>query len=121
MRRGITRALLAAVSAGVTITTFGITGAAAAGTAPLRARGPDVYNGGLTGYQDGGGRWFRFVSTTLTVPARTLPISAQDDAYIGLAHNGGPTPRPYAQIHISPGEGLAASATTPGEARARSQ
>ncbi len=107
MRTRITSALLAVAAASSVLTTIGLSGvdAAAAATASTRATVPLVYTTGLAGYDDGGGRWFRFVSTTLTVPARTLPSSSDDMAFITLGHNGGPTPRPFALIEVLPGGG----------------
>lgn len=65
---------------------------------------PLGYTDGLAGYEASGGRWFRFVSTTLTVPAATQPASAGDIAMIWLGQNGA-TPRAYATITVLPGGG----------------
>jgi len=65
---------------------------------------PRAYTDGLAGYGVGGGRWFRYVSTTLTVPAATQPASAGDIAIIWLGQ-GGATPRAYATITVRPGGG----------------
>jgi hypothetical protein len=72
-------------------------------TAWLRAL-PLGYTDGMAGYEASGGRWFRFVSTTLTVPAATQPASAGDLAMIWLGQNGA-TPRAYATITVLPGGG----------------
>ena len=65
---------------------------------------PLGYTDGLAGYEASGGRWFRFVSTTLTVPAATQPASAGDVAMIWLGQNVA-TPRAYATITVRPGGG----------------
>jgi hypothetical protein len=65
---------------------------------------PLGYTDGLAGYEASGGRWFRFVSTTLTVPAATQPASAGDVALIWLGQRGA-TPRAYATITVRPGGG----------------
>jgi hypothetical protein len=65
---------------------------------------PLAYTDGLAGYEASGGRWFRFVSTTLTVPAATQPASAGDFAAIWLGQHGA-TPRAYATITVLPGGG----------------
>ena len=65
---------------------------------------PLAYTDGLAGYGASGGRWFRFVSTTLTVPAATQPASAGDVALIWLGQNGA-TPRAFASITVRPGGG----------------
>ena len=85
-------------------------------TAWLRAL-PLGYTDGLAGYEASGGRWFRFVSTTLTVPAATQPASAGDFAAIWLGQNGA-TPRAYATIRGAAGRRGRASATPPATARA---
>ena len=65
---------------------------------------PLAYTDGLAGYEASGGRWFRFVSTTLTVPAATQPASAGDVALIWLGQHGA-TPRAFATITVLPGGG----------------
>ena len=70
-RWGIARAVYAAAAAGIALTTAGLagTGAAAAATPAPHVVGSSVYTANWAGYQAGGGRWFRFVCTTLTVAA----------------------------------------------------
>jgi len=65
---------------------------------------PLAYTDGLAGYGASSGRSFRFVSTTLTVPAATQPASAGDVAVIWLGQNGA-TPRAYAAIRVLAGGG----------------
>ncbi len=47
----------------------------------------------------------RFVSTALTVPARQVPPANGGAVLVALGHNGGATPRPYADIEVLPGGG----------------
>jgi hypothetical protein len=68
MRQCITRALYAAAAAGIARTTLGFAGAGAPATAAARSLSPPQYNTGDAGYISTG-RWFRFVSATVTVPA----------------------------------------------------
>jgi len=58
----------------------------------------------FAGYMDSTGP-FRFVSTALTVPARQVPPANGGTALVALGHNGGATPRPYANIEVRPGGG----------------
>ena len=60
-----------------------------------------TYTSAFAGYVDSGGP-FRFVSTTLAVPVRRVPGEA---ALVTLGYNGGPTPRPYANIEVLAGGG----------------
>ena len=69
MRMHITRALYAAVAAAITLGTLGFAGAGSAATAAPGSISPPEYSPSWAGYSVGGGRWFRFISTTLTVPA----------------------------------------------------
>jgi hypothetical protein len=66
---------------------------------------PLTYTTAFAGYQAGGGRWFRYIATTLTIPPSAQPAGNGGTAAIGLGHNGGATPRPYARIEVSPGGG----------------
>src|SRR6516162_6296831 len=88
MMHKLTRVLYAAAAASLTLTTMGATGASTAGatTAGAQSSGPPGYSQGWGGYTTGGGSWFRFVSTTLIVPARTLPAANSGDAIISLNH-----------------------------------
>ena len=65
---------------------------------------PPAFTGGLAGYASSGGP-FRFVATDLTVPATQVPAANGGTALVTLGHNGGPTPRPYADIDVRPGGG----------------
>jgi hypothetical protein len=65
---------------------------------------PLVYTQGLAGYANSVGP-FRFVATYLTVPAAQVPAANGGTALVTLGHNGGPTPRPYADIDVRPGGG----------------
>src|SRR5690242_2475041 len=67
MHRHITRALYAVVAA-ITLGTLGFSGAGSPATAASRSISPPGYNPSWAGYLVGGGRWFRFISTTVTVP-----------------------------------------------------
>jgi hypothetical protein len=72
--RGITGAVCAAVAAGIAFTTAGLAGAAVPAAAATRSLGPPEYSSAWVGYQDGG-RWFRYVSTTVTVPPQVVAPS----------------------------------------------
>ena len=94
MRMHITRALYAAVAAGITLGTLGFAGAGSAATAAPGSIGPPAYSPSWAGYSVGGGRWFRFISTTLTVPA------VNGAAVIGLSH-GQPIGEPFAELEVN--------------------
>ena len=51
-----------------------------------------------------GGRWFRYVSTTVTIPPRTIHGAAAGAAFIALQH-ARPTGLPEAMMSASPGGG----------------
>ena len=103
MHGGITRVLYAAAAALLAFTAMGATGVSSAGAtvAAPQAMGSTDYNTSVAGFSESG-RWFRFVSTVLTVPPRPSPSGA---AFIYLVHSGGPTPRPYAYVTVQPGGG----------------
>ena len=63
-----------------------------------------AYTSAFAGYADSTGP-FRFVSTALTVPARQVPPANGGAVLVALGHNGGATPRPYANIKVLPGGG----------------
>ena len=89
MMHKLTRVLYAAAAASLTLTTMGATGASTASATTgggAQSTGPPGYSQGWGGYTTGGGSWFRFVSTTLTVPARTLSAANSGDAIISLNH-----------------------------------
>ena len=67
---------------------------------------PTTYTSGFAGYTDSTGP-FRFVATTMTVPPTRTPAGNGGTALVGLGHNGGATPRPYANITVVPGGGAA--------------
>jgi hypothetical protein len=98
-------ALFTAAAAGAAFTTLGLTGIGAAGasTAVPQSMGSPVYNMAWAGYT-ASGRWFRYVSTTLQVPSRTIPAASGGDAIISLRHAGHPS-EPFAHIIVSPGGG----------------
>jgi len=99
-RRGIARAVYAAAAAGIALTAAGLTGTGAAGAA-TQTTGAPVHTTKWAGYQDGGGRWFRFVSTTLTVPAAD---NGAEHTMADIALNGR-DPNWAAGITVMPGGG----------------
>jgi hypothetical protein len=103
-RQGIARAVCAAAAAGIALTTTGLTGTSAVAAAAAAARqttGPPIYTANWAGYQAGGDRWFRFVSTTLTVPDVT---NGGDHSMADIALNGS-DPNWFADITVVPGGG----------------
>jgi len=122
MRRRIIRALYAAAAAGVALATLGFAGvrpqaigAAQSPSPPGLWNGganfgvwpralPLVYTSAFAGYSDSGGP-FWFIATTMTVPAARTPAANGGTALVALGHNGGATPRPYANIEVVPGGG----------------
>ena len=104
MRRRITRALYVAAAAGIAFTSFSFAWAGAQAGAAVGSLSPPRY-GGLAGYT-AEGRWFRFVSTTMTVPQRVLPESkpGSGDAIVQLGSGFMPT-YPFAEIVVHPGGG----------------
>ncbi len=103
MRRRIIRALYAAVAAGTALATLGIAGVGAQAMAAPASLGSASYHRDWAGYT-ASGRWFRFVSTTLTVPARTLP-SANSGAAAIMLNQARPTGLPTAEMMAEPGGG----------------
>jgi hypothetical protein len=101
IRRRITRVLYAAVTAGIALTTVGLAGAEAPAMASAESLGPPVYTAGWAGYT-AHGRWFRFVSATVTVPQRQIPRSDGGAMYLMLEGRGSPAP---AQIYAEAGGG----------------
>lgn len=103
MRRHIARVFYAAAAAGIALATVSLpaAGAVATNTTATPAIGPPAYNFANAGYQAGGGRWFRFVSATLIVPARTLPADTGGNAFIALTSQHGP----LTDITVMPGGG----------------
>ena len=97
-RKGYIRALAAGAAAGITLTAAGLAGGAAPAMAASGSIGPPGYNQSWAGYSVGGGRWFRFISTTLTVP------TGDDMAVIGLSH-GQPVGQPFAELEVDHEDG----------------
>jgi hypothetical protein len=101
-RRGIARAAYAAAAAGIALTTAGLTGTGAAGAAMApQTTGAPVYTTKWAGYQAAGGRWFRFVFTTLTVPSAD---NGAESTMADIALNGR-DPNWAADITVMPGGG----------------
>ena len=100
MRRHITRALYAAAAAAITLGTLGFAGAGSPPTAAPQSTSPPQYTENWAGYSVGGGNWFRYVQTTLTVP----PIIGGSGMMIGLSH-GQPVGAPFAEFGVEPGGG----------------
>jgi hypothetical protein len=66
---------------------------------------PTTYTSAFAGYADSGGP-FRYIATTLTVPARQDPPANGGQVRVSLGHNGGTTFRPpEADIGVLPGGG----------------
>ena len=102
MRRHITRVLYAAAAAGIAFLTLGLAGAGAPATAAAPSLGPPLYTLSQAGYQCDG-RWFRFVSTTVTIPQRTVPKAY--GGYLTIALEHAPVNMPMASINMDPGGG----------------
>ena len=103
--RGITRVVYAAAVAGIALTTAGLAGGAGPAMAATQSLGPPTYNPVDAGY-DAQGRWFRFVSSTLTVPPRIVSQDNDGSAFIGIhATCHGPCAPPDAYIFVAPGGG----------------
>ena len=102
----VMRILYAAAAASLALAAAGIAGAgtAEAARAAPQSLGSPAYDANWTGYTAGGGRWFRFVSTTLTVPPSTVNSVWSGDATIMLNHDK-PTGLPNAQITVYSGGG----------------
>jgi len=99
-----TRIMLTAAAVGaLALTTVGAGGPAArAATGAPQSMGPPSYSSAWAGYQAGGGRWFRYISTTVTVPPRVVPGSQGGSATVWLSGKGSVVP---AQIYAAPGGG----------------
>ncbi len=95
MRRHITRVLLAVTVAGATVTTLGLMGASTAGASTGTTAITRVFTNNQAGYFTGAGtRLFRFVGSSVTVPAcqPTTVIATKDnnpDGEIWLVGSGG--------------------------------
>lgn len=101
MRRHITRALYAAVATAITLGTLGFAGAGSPATAASRSLSPPHHTENWAGYGVGGGRWFRYISTTVTVPAPNTSV------VIGLSH-GQKVLEAFAELEVSAGGPLTA-------------
>jgi hypothetical protein len=89
LRWRVASALITAVAAaGVAVTTGGLAGAAVPAAAATQSMGPAIYTQPFAGYETGGGRWFRFVSTTLTLEPPQASSSGPIAAAISLQHGG---------------------------------
>src|ERR1035441_2589161 len=95
---------IASAGAAVALAALGISTATAAVTAAPPSLGRPSYNQGWAGYTAGGGRWFRYVSTTVTIPPRTIHGARVGAAFIALQHTR-PTGLPEAMMSASPGGG----------------
>ena len=126
MRRHISRALYVAVAA-LTLGTLGFAGAGSPATAASRSNGGAnfgvwlravqlTYTSGFAGYTDSIGP-FRFISTTMTMPPAQTPAGNGGTALVSLGHNGGATPRPYADITVVPRGGAASISYASNNAR----
>jgi hypothetical protein len=93
-RKGITRAVCTAVAAGVTLAGAGLAGTGSPARAASQAIGPPACSPSWAGYSVGG-RWFRFLSTTVTVPSTGMVL-------IGLSH-GLPVGEPFAELQVEAG------------------
>ena len=80
------------------------TSSPAASTPGGGTAGPPSYNHGWAGYTVGGSS-FRYVSTTVTIPPRTIRGAAAGAAFVALQH-AGPTGLPEAMMLVSPGGGV---------------
>lgn len=100
MCRCRTRALYAAAAAGAALSVAGVSGVADAAAAQVK--GPPVYDTTWSGYVVSG-RWFRFITATVTVPGRVLPANNGGNAYLELSNAA--TSVPTASIKIDPGGG----------------
>ena len=90
MRRRITRTLLAAAAAGVTVSTLGFTAAGAASAAAATKAQPATIGTSIAsttsaGYQ-ASGRDFRYISSTITVPDTDLLTGIYPQEYIQLSN-----------------------------------
>ena len=104
---------------GFALATMGFTGAGSAGgaVAARQSIGPPSYQAGWAGYT-AQGRWFRFVSTTVTVTARRVLGRAAGGASIMLQGRGSPAP---AQINVEGGGGAGSVSWNLGTFRLRPQ
>jgi hypothetical protein len=110
MRRHITRAIYVAVAAGITLGTLNFAGAGSPATAATQAISPPHYSESWAGYSVGGGRWFRFLSTTMTVPAGNSAV------VMGFSH-GLEVGEPFAELEVIPDSPITAHVSPGGYGR----
>lgn len=100
MSRFVKSMFTAAAVGALALTSVG-TAVGAAAAAP-GSMGAPSYSSAWAGYQAGGGRWFRYISTTVTVPPRVVPRAHGGSATVWLSGKGSVVP---AQIIVAPGGG----------------
>ena len=95
---------LGAIIAGAALAALGLPqpGAVGAVTAGTKVMNSPVYDTTWSGYQ-ASGRWFRFISTTVTIPPRIIPARNRGTAAIMLSQAA--TRSPSAAIKATPGGG----------------
>lgn len=103
-RRLIGAAAIACAAALVPAAALAATSSPAASTPCCAIAGPPSYNQGWAGFTTGGGPRFRYVSTTVIIPPRTIHGAAAGAAFIALQH-AKPTGLPEAMMFASPGGG----------------
>src|SRR6266498_482805 len=88
----VTRKVCAATAAGAAVITLGFTGVGAAGAASSAAQsvGSPVYTTSQAGYVTGGGRYFRFIATTVKVPYLQYQSGNNGSAEVVLGSRVGP-------------------------------
>jgi hypothetical protein len=86
------RKTYAAAAAGIAATALGFTGAGAAAAASTAAQsmGSQLYTTSQAGYVTGGGRLFRFVAATVTVPYLQFEAGDNGSAEVALGSRVGP-------------------------------
>jgi hypothetical protein len=86
------RKVYAAASAAVVVTALGLAGAgpATAASGTSQSLGPLVYTTSQAGYVTGGGRYFRFISTTVKVPYLRYQAGNNGSAEVVLGSRVGP-------------------------------
>jgi hypothetical protein len=101
----MTGVVYAAAVAGITLTAAGLAGGAAPAMAATQSLGPPSYSPRGAGYA-AQGRWFRFVSTTLTVAPRIVSTDNEGEAGIGIYGScPGGCSTAAAHIGVEPGGG----------------
>jgi len=109
MRRRITRTLVAAAAAGVTVGTLGFTAAGAASAAVSSKAQPSMLGSTIGSTSSAGyeasGRDFRYISSTITVPDTSFLTGLYPQEYIQLSNGslnevGNPTGNQYVRAGI---------------------